>query len=142
MRMLTLAAIAGAVVVGAVPAAQAPNPSGITFTKDVAPIFQKTCQNCHRPGSIAPMSLLTYEDARPWARSIKDRVERRSMPPWHVDKTVGIRKFKDDISLSDREIATIASWIDGRSEERRVGKECRSGWRAGQERERRAGTGL
>src|SRR6266581_841563 len=85
----------------------------VTFTKDVAPIFQKTCQNCHRPGSIAPMSLLTYEDARPWARSIKDRVERRSMPPWHVDRTVGIRKFKDDISLSDREIATIASWIDG-----------------------------
>jgi len=115
MRMLTLAAIAGAVVVGAVPAAQAPNPSGITFTKDVAPIFQKTCQNCHRPGSIAPMSLLTYEDARPWARSIKDRVERRSMPPWHVDKSVGIRKFKDDPSLSDKEIATIVSWIDGGS---------------------------
>src|SRR5436305_1005295 len=112
MRMFSLAAIAGAVVVGAVPAAQGPNPSGVTFSKDVAPIFQKTCQNCHRPGSIAPMSLLTYEDARPWARSIKDRVERRSMPPWHVDKTVGIRRFKDDPSLTDDEIATIAAWVD------------------------------
>jgi len=115
MRIAVIAAAAAAVVVisrGAVPSAQAPNPAGVTFTKDVAPIFQKACQNCHRPGSIAPMSLLTYEDARPYARSIKDRVERRSMPPWHVDRTVGIRKFKDDLSLSDREIATVVSWID------------------------------
>src|SRR4029077_6355253 len=112
MKLAVLAAFGAAVVVGAVPSAQNPSPGGVTFTKDVAPIFQKACQNCHRPGSIAPMSLLTYEDARPWARSIKDRVERRSMPPWHVDRTVGIRKFKDDISLSDKEIATIASWID------------------------------
>ena len=94
----------------AVPAA----PAGlVTFTKDVAPILQRSCQNCHRPGSIAPMSLLTYEDARPWVRSIRTRVEMRQMPPWHVDRTVGIRKFKDDPSLSDKEIATIVSWIDG-----------------------------
>jgi hypothetical protein len=59
------------------------------------------------------MALLSYEDARPWARSIRDRVERRQMPPWHVDKTVGIRTFKDDPSLSDREIATITAWVDG-----------------------------
>src|SRR4249919_4107671 len=72
------------------------SPTQVTFTRDVAPIFQKSCQNCHRPGSIAPMSLLTYEDARPWARSIKQRVEARQMPPWHVDRTVGIRQFKDD----------------------------------------------
>jgi hypothetical protein len=76
----------------------------------VAPIFQKSCQNCHRPGSIAPMSLLTYEDARPWARSIKQRVEARQMPPWHVDRTVGIRQFKDDPSLTDREIETLSAW--------------------------------
>jgi hypothetical protein len=95
------------------PQAQAPAPTGVTFSKDVAPILQKACQNCHRPGSIAPMALLSYEDARPWARSIRDRVERRQMPPWHVDKTVGIRKFKDDPSLSDREIATITAWVDG-----------------------------
>jgi hypothetical protein len=95
------------------PGAQTPSARSATFTKDVAPILQKTCQNCHRPGSIAPMSLLTYEDARPWARSIKDRVERHQMPPWHVDRTVGIRRFKDDPSLTDEEIATIAAWVDG-----------------------------
>ena len=84
-----------------------PASAQVTFTKDVAPILQRSCQNCHRPGSIAPMSLLTYEDARPWARSIKQRVEARQMPPWHVDRTVGIRKFKDDPSLTDQEIATL-----------------------------------
>jgi hypothetical protein len=92
--------------------AQAP-PSGlVTFTKDVAPILQKSCQTCHRPGSIGPMPLLTYEDARPWARSIKDRVSRRQMPPWHVDRTVGIRRFKEDPSLSDAELQTIVNWVD------------------------------
>src|SRR5215831_12502939 len=91
----------------------APSASPFTFTRDVAPILQKSCQNCHRPGSIAPMSLLTYEDARPWARSIKTRIEMRQMPPWHVDRSVGIRKFKDDPSLSDREIATLVAWVDG-----------------------------
>jgi hypothetical protein len=84
----------------------------VTFSKDVAPILQRSCQNCHRPGSIAPMSLMTYEDARPWARSIKRRVEGREMPPWYIEKNVGIQKFKDDISLSDREIATITAWVD------------------------------
>src|SRR3954464_624941 len=84
----------------------------VTFSKDVAPILQKSCQNCHRPGSIAPMSLLTYEDARPWARSIKSRVSQRQMPPWHVDKSIGIHRFKDDPSLSDAEMATIVGWVD------------------------------
>lgn len=95
------------------PAAQSPGPpTPVTFTRDVAPILQKSCQNCHRPGSIAPMSLITYEDARPWARSIRQRVELRQMPPWHVDRTVGIRQFKDDPSLTDREIATLLAWVD------------------------------
>ena len=89
-------------------AAEAP----VTFTADIAPILQRSCQSCHRPGSIAPMSLMTYEDARPWARSIKQRVETRKMPPWFVDRTVGIQSFKDDRSLSDEEIATIARWVD------------------------------
>src|SRR5437762_2582098 len=61
----------------------------VTFSKDVAPILQRACQNCHRPGSIAPMSLLTYVDARPWARSIKEKVSRREMPPWYIDKHIG-----------------------------------------------------
>ena len=73
----------------------------MTFTKDVAPILQKACQDCHRPGMMAPMSLLTYQDARPWARSIKTKVASREMPPWFIDKHVGIQKFKNDPSLSD-----------------------------------------
>ena len=84
----------------------------VTFTKDVAPIFQRSCQRCHRPGEIAPMSLMTYQQARPWARSIKARVSAREMPPWFIDKTIGIQEFKDDPSLTDEEIDTIVKWVD------------------------------
>jgi hypothetical protein len=84
----------------------------VTFSKDVAPIFQKSCQTCHHPGTSAPMSLVTYEDVRPWARSIRQRVGNRDMPPWHLDKTVGVRHYKNDRSLSDDEIATIVRWAD------------------------------
>jgi hypothetical protein len=99
----------------AAPAAAQQRPAGgasVTFTKDVAPILQKSCVTCHRPGQSAPMSLMTYEDARPWARSMKSRVARREMPPWHIDRNVGIQKFKDDPSLSESEIATIVAWVD------------------------------
>lgn len=89
------------------------NQKQVTFTKDVAPVLQRSCQNCHRQGAIAPMPLLTYEDARPWARSIKQKVAAREMPPWYIDRNVGIRQFKDDVSLSAAEIATIAKWVDG-----------------------------
>ena len=85
----------------------------VTFTKDVAPILQARCQTCHRPDTFAPMSLLTYEDARPWAKSIKQKVVAREMPPWYIDKNVGVRHFSNDVSLSDQEIATIAKWVDG-----------------------------
>ena len=84
----------------------------VTFSKDIAPIFERACQNCHRPGSIAPMSLLTYADARPWARSIKQKVATRVMPPWHIDRNVGVSKFKDDPSLTDAEISAIVNWVD------------------------------
>jgi hypothetical protein len=84
----------------------------VTFTKDVAPIIQRSCVTCHRPGELAPMSLQTYEEVRPWARSIKTRVASREMPPWHIDRNIGIQKFKDDPSLSDEEIATIVRWVD------------------------------
>ncbi|HYR45251.1 MAG TPA: c-type cytochrome, partial [Terriglobia bacterium] len=87
-------------------------PAEVTFTKDVAPILQRSCQSCHRPDNIAPMPLLTYEQARPWARSIKEKVVLRVMPPWYVDPNVGIRKFKNDGGLSDQEIATIVKWVD------------------------------
>src|SRR6185436_13097147 len=85
---LALASIAGA---QAAPAAAAP-----TFSKDVAPIFQDKCEACHRPDSIAPMSLVTYAEARPWAKSIKSRVAEHQMPPWHIDKSVGVQGFKND----------------------------------------------
>ena len=84
-----------------------------TFTKDIAPIFQAKCEACHRPGSIAPMSLVTYQEARPWARSIKDRVVSRQMPPWHIDPTVGITDFKNDRSITNEQIDTIVRWGDG-----------------------------
>jgi len=80
-------------------------PASPTFTKNIAAIFQDKCEACHRPDSIAPMSFITYEESRPWARSIRDRVMTRQMPPWHVSKTVGIQHFKNDISLRDDEIA-------------------------------------
>src|SRR5437868_13482561 len=86
-----------------------------TFTKDIAPIFQEKCEACHRPDSMAPMSLVTYEEARPWARSIKTRVETRQMPPWRIDKTVGIQDFKNDRSLNDDQIATIVRWFHSRA---------------------------
>ena len=93
------------------PAAGSARPP-VTFTKDVAPIFQRSCQICHRPDSIAPMSLMTFEDARPWARAIRDRVARGQMPPFNVEANVGIQKFKNDRRLSASEIATITSWVD------------------------------
>ncbi|HKT82170.1 MAG TPA: cytochrome c [Vicinamibacterales bacterium] len=85
-------------------------PANPTFAKDVLPIFQKSCQECHRPDQMAPFSLLTYEDARPWARSIKQKVETRYMPPWHLDRSVG--EYDPDPSLSDTEIAIISKWVD------------------------------
>jgi hypothetical protein len=86
--------------------------SPVTFAKDIAPIFQDKCQSCHRPDSIAPMSLISYDEVRPWARAIKARVAARTMPPWHMDKTVGIQHFANDASLSDRQIDTILRWVD------------------------------
>ena len=88
-------------------------PQPVTFSKDVAPIFQDKCESCHRPGSMAPMALITFEQARPWAKAIKQRVVARQMPPWHMDKTLGIQKFANDFSLTDAEISTIARWVDG-----------------------------
>ena len=102
-----------------------------TFTKDIAPIFQQKCESCHRPDSMAPMSLMTYEDARPWARSIRTRVDTRQMPPWAIDKTVGIQDFKNDRSLSDDQIATIVNWIDAGCAEGRPERHAGAGAVAG-----------
>src|SRR5258705_3241468 len=109
---LSLAAVAGLTI--AAPSARAADaPVTPTFTKDVAPILMRSCVQCHRPGQVAPMSLLTYEEARPWARSIKTKVTKREMPPWNLDPTVGIKEILDDPSLSDAEVQTIARWADG-----------------------------
>ena len=83
-----------------------------TFAKDIAPIFQKNCQSCHRPNSVAPMSFMTYQEVRPWARSIKNRVVLGEMPPYRYDRHIGIQDLKDDLRLSESEIETIALWVD------------------------------
>src|SRR5262245_30952253 len=83
------------------PAAQSGAKNQVTFSKDVAPIFQKSCQTCHRPDSIAPMSLINYSDARPWARSIAAKVANRDMPPWYVERNIGVQKLIGDPSLTE-----------------------------------------
>ena len=114
IRRHTLGVLGVAVATAALltPSVAAAADAAPTFTKDIAPIFQDKCEACHRPDSIAPMSLVTYEDARPWARSIRNRVEAHQMPPWSIDKTVGVQEFKNDRSLDDAQVATIVKWID------------------------------
>ena len=98
-------------------AAQSQAAPEVTFTKDIAPILQRSCENCHRSNGVAPMALATYEDVRPWARAIKQRTglgpRAGVMPPWYMEKNIGIQKFKNDPSLSEDEIARIAKWADG-----------------------------
>jgi len=111
--LVTLAAIASPAGVSA--GQGAPNDQ-VTFTRDIAPILQRSCQRCHRPDSLAPMSLITYEEVRPYARAIKQRTAIRNkqgvMPPWYIEKNIGIQHYKDDFSLSEDEIAKFAKWAD------------------------------
>jgi hypothetical protein len=105
--------IAGAALAFAAPSLAADSPARqVTFSKDVAPILQAKCQECHQPNSIAPMSLITFQEVRPWARSIKERVASRQMPPWHIERSVGVQKFKNDMSLTDEQVETIVKWVD------------------------------
>jgi hypothetical protein len=83
----------------------------VTFSKDVAPIIQKNCQVCHRPGEIAPMSFMSYKEVRPWAKSIREKVVTREMPPWFADPKQG--EFSNDCRLSQKDIDTIAAWVEG-----------------------------
>lgn len=94
------------------PSAAGQAPNDITYAKDVAPIIQQKCQVCHQPNSIGPMPLTNYEEVTKAARRIRARVAARVMPPWHIDKTVGIRDFKNDRSLTDEQIAAIMRWVD------------------------------
>src|SRR5256885_1597679 len=84
-------------------AQSAPAAGAVTFTKDIALVLQRSCQNCHRPSGVAPMALITYQDVRPYARAIKERTSlgphRGVMPPWYIEKNVGIQQYKDDPSL-------------------------------------------
>jgi hypothetical protein len=114
MRFLTIARLAlprlvmpliGSAVIWAAPV---PTP---TFNKDVLPILEKRCQDCHRPGEAAPMALMNFQDARPWAKSIKQAVLTKKMPPWFADPGVG--HFQNDRSLTQAEIDTVVAWVDG-----------------------------
>jgi mono/diheme cytochrome c family protein len=87
----------------------------VTFSRDVAPIFNRHCAECHRPGEAAPFSTLTYKDVRPWAKSIREKVVSRAMPPWHADAHVG--RWANDRSLTQAEIDTVAAWVDGGAKE-------------------------
>jgi hypothetical protein len=118
-RLLTACCVASAMGVAiplTVSAQQGVVAREVTFTKDIAPILQRSCENCHRPDGVAPMSLVTYEDVRPWARAIKQRTsigpKAGVMPPWYVEKNIGIQKFQNDPSLSEDELALIAKWAD------------------------------
>ena len=116
-KPVVLGGLAALVALAApLPASAGAVPDDPTFSRDVAPILQRSCQKCHRPNSLAPMPLISYEEVRPWARAIKYRTGLRGkpgvMPPWYIEKDIGIQRFKDDWSLSDDEVATIARWAD------------------------------
>ncbi len=118
-QAIALAGLAALLCAAALPPAA--SAQAVTFNKDVAPLMQRSCETCHRPNSIAPMSLQTYEEIRPWARNIRDKITRPDndpdrMPPWFIEKNIGIQNFKEDISLSPEEVATIAAWVDGGAE--------------------------
>jgi hypothetical protein len=89
--------------------------NSVTFTKDVAPVFYKSCTGCHRPGEVAPMSLLSYKDARPWAKAIREKVVTKQMPPWHADPQHG--EWLNDRRITQEAIDTIVAWVDGGAKE-------------------------
>src|SRR5437868_2744906 len=108
IAMVLLVAASGGLIFSA--SEQSPSPGKeVTYNRDVARILYTNCVVCHRPNDIAPMSLMTYKDARPWARAIRDDVVQRKMPPWHADPQVG--EFINDPRLSDADIATIDAWV-------------------------------
>src|SRR5216683_5530585 len=108
--LASIALLAALVLAGTATLKPAATREPVTYYKDVAPILQRSCQECHRPGEIGPFSLLTYEQARPWAASIKASVLQKKMPPWFADQHYG--KFSNDRSLAAKDIATIVSWVN------------------------------
>src|SRR5947209_3953643 len=113
MRFVVAGFLAATVVLAA--DVSSTSPASVTFRKDVLPILQKNCQTCHRPGQIAPMSFLTYESVRPWAKAMKTAVATRKMPPWFADPKYG--HFANDRALKQSDIDTIVAWADGGAKE-------------------------
>ena len=110
--VIAMSALAAALSLSLIEAkGKKPAAKTVTFTKDVAPIFNAKCAECHRPGEAAPFSTLTYKETRPWAKSIKEKVVNREMPPWHADPHFG--QWANDRRLTDAEIKTIVAWVDG-----------------------------
>src|SRR5205085_12452735 len=115
ISLTTLAALAVGLLTLTGTTSAAGGKKEVTFNKDVAPIFFKNCAECHKPNDIAPMSLLTYKEARPWARSIKEKVASREMPPWSPDPHYG--QFTNEKRLTDKEVETIVAWVDNGGKE-------------------------
>src|SRR5215467_8008124 len=103
MRLITLLLTIGLGMTASV--------SAQTYARDVAPLLQRNCQECHRPGQAAPFSMLTYEQVRPWAKAIKEAVLQRKMPPWFADPQFG--KFANNPTLAKTDIDTLVGWVDG-----------------------------
>src|SRR5580704_12246559 len=126
--LISVGALAMAASVAPMRAAETLDP---TFYKDVLPILQNNCQTCHRPGEVAPMSLISYEDARPWARAMKTKTTAKQMPPWFADPEVGV--FSNERKLTSRQIQTLAAWADagapaGNPKDAPPAKTFESGW--------------
>lgn len=120
--------------VGAANGGESPSPS-ISYSKDIAPIIFKHCVTCHRPGEAVPMTMMNFEETRPWVKAIKNAVVSRAMPPWHADPAFG--DFLNDISLDDEQISKIVQWVDagapqGNPSEMPAPPEFKSGWQLGE----------
>ena len=127
MRMLSVSLVGSFLGMAAMAAS-----NNVTFNKDVLPVLQKNCQECHRPGEVAPMSLLTYSEARPWAKALKTAVITQKMPPWFADPKYG--HFANDRRLSPEEIGILSAWADngapeGDAKDRPPARTFPEGWR-------------
>src|SRR5436189_4660202 len=114
------------------PASVSTDQTPVTFNKDVLPILQKNCQVCHRPGEVAPMSFLTYDSTRPWAKAIKEATVSRKMPPWFADPQFG--DFRNDPRLTEKDVKILASWADsgapeGEAKDKPAPIDWSDGWR-------------
>ena len=108
---LVLSLLAGLVFIQSGAASGNKEMAAVTFNKDIAPIFFKSCAECHRPGEAAPFSVMTYKETRPWAKSIREKVANRTMPPWHADPHFG--EWANDRRLTQKEIDAVTAWVDG-----------------------------